>query len=47
MSQLDSNIPSNIYYGSLESEIISFARTTTDSNTFITIANQFLKWVQK
>ena len=32
MSYLESNIPSNIYYVSIGSEILRFAKTTSDSN---------------
>ena len=32
MAYLDSNIPWNIYYTSIGSEILRFARTASDSN---------------
>ena len=32
MSYLESNIPSNIYYVPIGSEILRFAKTTSDSN---------------
>ena len=31
---IKSNIPSNIYYASIGSEILRFARTTSDGSTF-------------
>ena len=43
MPHLDSNISSNIYYVSITSEILRFATTTSDSNTFIILASQLLK----
>ena len=47
MSYLESNIPSNIYYVSIGSEILRFAKTTSDSNNFITLATQIMKRMQK
>ena len=47
MPHLGSNVPSEISYASIGSEILRFARTTSDSNAFITFANQFLKKMQK
>ena len=40
MPHFDSNTPSNVYHASIASEILRFAVTTFDSNTFITLANQ-------
>ena len=47
MSQLDSKIPSNIYYVSIGSEIFKFSRTTSDINTFVTPFNRLLKRMPK
>ena len=47
MSHLDNNIPSNIYYASIRSENIRFARTTFDINSFLTLSNRLLKRMQK
>ena len=47
MPHLDSNIPSNICYVSIGSEILRFARTTSDINTLLKLANQLLKRMQK
>ena len=44
---LDSNIPLNIYYASIGSEILKFARTASDSKTFATLSNRLLKRMQK
>ena len=46
MPRLDSNIPLNIYL-STGSEFLSFARTTSDNNTFITLSDLLLKRIQK
>lgn len=43
MPYLDSNIPSNICYTSVDSEILTFSRTTLDSYTFLTIKDRLLK----
>lgn len=40
MPYLNRNIPSSIFYASIGSEVVRFARTTTDSNAFITLANK-------
>ena len=42
MPHMNSNIPSNIYYASIDS-----SRTTSDINTFITLSNCLLKRIQK
>ena len=47
MSCLDSNIPSNVYYASIGSEILRFARTTSDENIFVTLSNPVLKRMHK
>ena len=47
MSHLDSHIPSNIYYGSIDSEILTLARTNSDTNTFATLSIRLLKRMQK
>ena len=39
MPHLDSNVPSNVYKESIGFEILRFARTMSDSNTFITLSN--------
>lgn len=44
---LEINIPSNIYYASIGSEILNFARTTSHINTFVTLSNRLLKRMQK
>ena len=46
MPHLGSNIPSNIYYSSMRSEILNFARLTSDRSTFVTLANQHWKTMQ-
>ena len=47
MLHLDSNIPSNIYYPSIGTEILRFGGTTSDKNTFATISYSILKKMQK
>ena len=42
MLSLGSNIPSNNYYASIETEILRFFRSTLGSNTFIASAKQLL-----
>ena len=44
---MDSNIPSNIYYQSIGSEILRFGRTTLEINTFVTLSICLLKRMQK
>ena len=44
--QLDSNIPLSIDYASIVSEILKFARTASDINTFATLSNHLLKRMQ-
>ena len=44
---LESNITSNINYVSRDSEILSFARTASDSNKSKALSNRFLKKMQK
>ena len=39
MSQLDCNIPSDIYYAFIGSGILKFATTTSDSNPFVRLTN--------
>ena len=43
MPHLESNIPPNIYYASIGSEILRFVRTNSESNNFITIESTFQK----
>ena len=40
MLHLDSDFLSNIYYASIGSQTLKFARTTSDSDTFIKLSNQ-------
>ena len=47
MPHFDSNIPSNIYYASIGSGILSFVKTTSDINTFVTLSNRLLKRMKK
>ena len=47
MPHLDNNIPSNIYYASIDFEILRFTWTTSDINTFVTLSNRILKRKQK
>ena len=47
MPHLDSNIPSNIYYACESFEVLRFARTTSDINTFVTLSDRLLKRMQK
>ena len=47
MPHLDSNIPSNIYDASIGSEILRFARTTSDKITFVTLSNRLLERMKK
>ena len=47
MPHLGSNIPSNIYYASIGSEVSKFARTTSNINNFVTLSNRLLKKMQK
>ena len=47
MPQFDSNITWNIYCASIGSEILKFARTISDMNTFVTLSNRLLKMMQK
>ena len=47
MLHFDSNIPSNIYYAFIGCEILRFARTTSNRNNFIILANQLLERIQK
>ena len=47
MSHLESSIPSNINYAPIGAESLRFARTTSDSNIFIRLANQLLKRIQR
>ena len=47
MPYLDSNIPSNIYYESIGSGILRFARTTSYINTFVTLSHCLLKRIEK
>ena len=41
MQHLDSNIPSNISCASICSQILRFARTSSNINTFVTLPNCF------
>ena len=43
MPHLDSNIPSNIYYVSIGSEILRFATTQLDINTFVNTCQSYFK----
>ena len=47
MPHLGSNISSDIYNASIGSEAMRFAGNTSESNTFVTFANQLLKRMQK
>ena len=47
MPHLNSKILLDIYYTSIDPNISRFARTASDSNTFVTLANQLLKRRQK
>ena len=47
MPHLDSNIPSDIYYASIGSEILKFARSTSDINTFLTLFSCLLRKMQQ
>ena len=47
MPHLDSNNPSNIYYASIDSKMLRFARSTLDINTFVTLSNHILTRMQK
>ena len=40
---LDSNVPSNISYAFMGSEVLKFARTTLNINNFVTLSNRLLK----
>ena len=41
------NIPSDIYYSGIGSKILSFVRTTSYINSFVTISSFLLKGMQK
>ena len=43
MPNLDSNILSNIYYASIGSKILRFAKTNSDINTFMLFESTFKK----
>ena len=43
MPHWGSNIPSNIYYASMGSEVVRFAETTSDINTSVTLFSCLLK----
>ena len=47
MPYLDSNIPFNIFYASVGSEILCIARTTTDLINTVTRVNPFLIQMKK
>ena len=43
MPHLYNNIPLNIYHVSIGSEILIFARITSDNNVFMTFSNQYVQ----
>ena len=47
MPYLDSNIPSKIFYSTIGSEVLRFARTTTSLEDFIRLVNSLFKRMHK
>ena len=47
MSRFNNNILSNIYFASIGSEVLSFARTISEINSFVKLSNRRLKKMQK
>ena len=46
-SDMDNNVPSNIYYASKSSEFLRFARTNSEMHSFLTLSIRHLQRKQK